>query len=637
MSIATTLDDDDDGDGLGNALEGALETCAAKAGAVTGVLCDELADARDTDGDGLSDGWEVLGRHATWTDDNGAVYRQYIPIQAWGSNPRHKDIFIEVDFRRLNLQENQTQLTLKMQPAIARKVAATYGDAATTDFWLRAIHAVSINNPDRLPGISLHFDTGVAPVEPDDATIYGDWGGYNPVDAVPDGQGGWVPQRPEQVWRQQMSRGRWGVFHYVMGYTSGGGACGVGVACGFNMASSSNSSHEFGHTLGLNHNGPNGTHEPNCKPNYPSVMNYAYLGLEQFADGLGYPTLNNHALQETSAINPSKTAFLDVLESMFQYKVDRTNGNVDWNRDGTFAPAGTTVRAYANYQPGNSCESTREGSKYTNLQSQLSPAVVRHKNLIWTFAVGVHGEGIWSRTTTPWVCSPSIDNCPTPVFWPAVKFDFGPLDSIDAKPMLVNGVERIVVVGIRRDGSIFETTVTLDGSGLPAWTPLTQISGSSTASGELSLAVSNNELRLSMVYKAPDNTVRYRYRTPGGWSHEQQVRSGGQPIVVHPNTSPAVAYTYLPLDACAVCENLVGAFTDVNGYVQLYSAARVGQGWDRISIPHDYMYSTVGRPAMAWVPNAPNNAVEWPLLYSLPGTWNVFLRESCPHADVACR
>src|SRR5882757_2438203 len=131
-------------------------------------------------------------------------------------------------------------------------------------------------------------------------------------------------------------------------------------------------------------------------------MNYAYIGFGLFADGLNYPTLNNHSLAETNAVNPASTTFLDVLQSTFQYKVDRSTGSVDWNRDGIFAPAGSTVRAYANYQPGNSCEFTREGFKDSGLQSERSPAAVYFQNKILVFAVGVDNQVHFTFTTGPW-------------------------------------------------------------------------------------------------------------------------------------------------------------------------------------------------------------------------------------------
>jgi hypothetical protein len=224
MKLARYRSHDTDGDGLGDELEAALGTCGSATGSVAGANCNEIADPPDTDGDGLQDGWEVLGIEASYPVGN-ATRHEYLPLPQWGADPRHKDIFIEVDFRRLNLAENQNNVVHKMSPAVARRMAGIYADVATTDFWLKAAHAVSVDNPDRKPGISLHLDTGVPPQISDDATIYGDWGGFNAVDATASG-----PQNPGQVWMDQMSPARRGVFHYVMGYTSGGGSCGGGIA-----------------------------------------------------------------------------------------------------------------------------------------------------------------------------------------------------------------------------------------------------------------------------------------------------------------------------------------------------------------------------------------------------------------------
>ena len=176
---------DADGDGLGDALENALGTCASRSTSVAGINCAAIADTRDTDGDGLWDSWEIMG-----------VNGQALP--AWGANPRHKDIFVEIDFRRLTLADNQNGLALRMTAAVARQLAGIYADAATTDPAIRAMHAQDVGNPDGQPGVNLHLDIGVPPETPADATIYGDWGGYTAVDAVPDGQGGYIPQSP---WR----------------------------------------------------------------------------------------------------------------------------------------------------------------------------------------------------------------------------------------------------------------------------------------------------------------------------------------------------------------------------------------------------------------------------------------------------
>lgn len=589
---------DTDGDGLGDQLEAALGTCASKTSSVAGVNCNEIADPRDTDGDGLLDGWEVLGKWAT-NSQNKPVF---LDLPKWGADPRHKDVFIEVDFRRLNLTENQQGLAEHMPPEIARQMAAIYADAATTDPVLRLAHAVSVDNPDRLPGIRLHLDTGVPPERPEDATIYGDWGGYNPVDALSTG-----PQRPEDVWRVQMDRSRHGVFHYVMGYTSGGGACGSGIACGFNMTSVFNASHEFGHTMGLDHNGPYSVeNEPNCKPNYLSLMSYA--GPLQFSDGRRKSLqLNNHSLLESNAVSPSDQPIRDALVNIFRYKIDPLTGHVDWNRDGIFSPANVRVRAYANYKPGGSCEFTRQGEQDSGVQSQRSPAVVRYNNQIWMFAVDLSGRLAYSYTSA-WNCSPNVDRCPVPKFvQPGIR-DIGPISAIDAKTVKVNGAEMILLVGIRPDGTMFYTWVTVS-AGLNVWHAVISIDGSSPAAGEPSLANSRNLSSLVLAYKGSDNVVRVRNFTGSGWSAEQVAVVGNKPVAVHPNTSPGLAFVYLPLGIVAGQEHLIGAFTDPQGFIQLYTRQLPGPQWSRITIPYDSMYSPVGRPVMAWTPGPGDGGV----------------------------
>lgn len=592
---------DSDGDGLSDQLEAAHGTCASRTSSVPGVNCHVIADPRDTDGDGLLDGWEVLGKWAT----NSQNQPVFLDLPKWGANPRHKDVFIEVDFRRLNLAENQQGLASRMPPEAARQMAAAYGDAATTDPGLRAAHAASVANPDGLPGIRLHLDTGVPPERPEDATIYGDWGGYNPVDALVTG-----PQRPEEVWSVQMDRSRHGVFHYVMGYTSGGGACGGGIACGFNMASAGNAAHEFGHTLGLDHNGPYRVeNEPNCKPHYMSLMSYSYSGYLQFSDGRRNALqLNNHSLQETNAINPADRPLLDALASTFSYKVDPLAGHVDWNRDGIFSPGNVRVRAYANYKSGGGgCEFTRQGQQDSGMLSQRSPAVVRYKDQLWMFALDLSGRLTFSYTSA-WACTPNVDRCPVQKFvQPGIR-DIGPISAIDAKTYTVNGVEMIIIVGIRPDGTMFYTWVTKS-AGLNVWHAVLTIDGSSPAAGEPSLANSRNLRSLVLTYKGTDNVVRVRNFTGSNWSTEQVVTVGGQPVAVHPNTSPALAFAYLPLGIVAGQEHLIGAFTDPQGYIQLYSPQLPGPRWGRISILYDPMRSTVGRPVMAWTPGPGDGGV----------------------------
>lgn len=585
---------DADGDGLGNRLEVAIKTCASRASLVTGVSCQAIADTRDTDGDGLWDAWELMGKGPA------------LPLPTWGANPRHKDIFVEVDFRRLTLQDNENGLAERMPPIVARQVADVYGDRATTDPALRAAHAMDVGNPDGEPGISLHFDTGVAPQTAADATIYGDWGGYTAVNAVPDGAGGYRPQTPHEAMVNNLTDSRRGIFHYVLGYMSGGGACGVGIACGFNMASASNSAHEFGHTLFLDHNGPAGTHEPNCKPNYPSLINYAFPA-GMFSDGRGFPALNNHALIETG-VAASQPALLNVLRSMFGYRVDATTGSVDWNRDGIFQPVNQPVRAYANLQPGNGggCEFTREGEVPVGTTSRRAPAVVRHNGLIWVFTVTLDHKLEYSYMASPWTCQ-NVDNCPPPTFPHHVVRDIGPIDSLDAATINVNGQWLIIVVGIRPDGSLFEVWQRMSDWQV-IWGSEVTVPGS-PAAGEPSLAVSRDGKRVALAYKGTDGILRYRTRGPASWGPEQLVTVGGLSLTMNEVSSPGIAYTGLPIGVVGGQEHLVGAFATADGSFKLYTL-RTGffqPGWTRLPIPHDNLPLVVGRPSMAWTASEPGN------------------------------
>jgi hypothetical protein len=86
-----------------------------------------------------------------------------------------------------------------------------------------------------------------------------------------------------------------------------------------------------------------------------------------------------------------------------------------------------------------------------------------------------------------------------------------------------------------------------------------------------------------------------------------QLKQAGQPIKMHPNTSPGLAYTRLPV-GITLNESLVGAFADENGYIQLYSPSLLGTSWNRISIPYQSSYLSVGRPVLAWVGAPPTQS-----------------------------
>jgi hypothetical protein len=231
---------------------------------------DELAvehSARDSDGDGLLDTWEINGLRDTngnlILDANG---RAVLPPGR--ADPKHKDLFLEFDWAPGQQPTRAAIATLKAAFAAA------------------PIGAGGINNPDGLPGINLFVDTGSLS---DAMGLVGDnLGGGNQLPATPavgcldanfysmkNGMPA-VPGSPAIPAQFDPNRAR--VFRYGISGNPGVSppcAGGQGEIGGNDFIEYNHDAgtimHEFGHTLGLRHGG---NENANCKPNYVSVMNY---------------------------------------------------------------------------------------------------------------------------------------------------------------------------------------------------------------------------------------------------------------------------------------------------------------------------------------------------------------------------
>lgn len=360
---------DADGDGLGNLLEAELGTCSSLSGFVGSFDCSKIKTPKDTDGDGLSDGLEVLGRRDLSP-------HQLLPY--WGANPRHKDIFVEVDF----LDNGSTPKRLPPEEArIAGKYWQDTLQTLTADE--QADHASLLRNPDGLPGVSMHIDSGLPPpthAPPSDVTLYGSWGGYNVVPAGSDYRTAWVAN---------MHPARRGLFHWVLG-THGGGGQTSGFSSIANIDSGATLAHELGHTTDLTHWGGDGAGVINCKPQYASPMNYAYSheGVG-FSDGRAPGSLNNVAIAEYGNLAgvPTRSRYADLYERVFGYYVDRSTWSVDFDRDGEIAALGVLVRAYANSRPGGECEGVRERrfGFFDGPPTTRSPAIARSASRVMVF------------------------------------------------------------------------------------------------------------------------------------------------------------------------------------------------------------------------------------------------------------
>ena len=268
---------DADGDGLGREVESRLGTCAARGDVVSGVTCGVIPDLRDTDGDGLADGLETVGGRVSRDG-----FAANLALPTWGASPRHKDLFVEVDWMRRTKEENDDESTEMMAADVARKFKDFYGDRETVDSATRRLHAGYVGNPDGSPGISVHLDTGRDPETPADAAIYGDWGGFNGVDAnkvgdsyqgVSAGNAWRTAAEPGAAWRLPL---RVRLRHRRRRRPAAGSprrTTSTTPTSRPTRPDTRSGSVTAGRTTRLP--------DVNCKPNYPSLMNYAYDSGEQ--------------------------------------------------------------------------------------------------------------------------------------------------------------------------------------------------------------------------------------------------------------------------------------------------------------------------------------------------------------------
>ncbi len=583
---------DPDGDGLGTELERQIGTCSTTHEVVGNWDCSRSVDARDTDGDGIQDGVELLGSLSS------APY-QLLP--RWGANPLHKDVFIEVD----SMLKSRGEVPTKMSPQVAMTMAGVYADSET-DPLFRLAHAQSLDNPDLQPGVSLHFDTGQNPPDhsPDAVvTTYGDWGGYSVVGPVCDGDNCHGADAGD-VWQDMMAHNRRGLFHYVLGYAGDGGQAPFHTfAVNLPLGNAFTASHEFGHSLGLDHSGPlHAGADANCKPNYPSLMSYAYLNqntTQTFSDGFGRAALNNVNLNEKGAVGaPASgpgTKYLTDLKKVFGYNVDLAAGNVDWNRDGVFADGIT--RAYAN-DNGGGCEFTRANSMKTGGLTDGVPALARLGSTTMIFYGDERDRRLWfDFTTDDLTCpSPTEGHCGPPLKRQAVNTSWNRgILSIAAHRIAVGNEKRVLLVFRTAEG-LFEATMTQNFQ----WSSASAIPVTSPAVDEFSLAGDDTHTLLAFKNAQGNVMMKVRAATPDSWSGDELVRdqSGAAIGPLGFLSCPAL----IEVADSAGKRMLLGLFPiGDKGLLRLFSQDPANGRWN----PMPWGLSdeaTIGRPAMSWEP-----------------------------------
>jgi hypothetical protein len=198
---------------------------------------------------------------------------------------------------------------------------------------------------------------------------------------------------------------RRGVFTYALAEVGvGGGQCCGDRAVRFGSSAPGGATvdalgHEWGHLLGLAH-GAGGGAQVNCKPNYPSTMNYAFVGLRRFSNG-GLGVLNPLALVEADGVGTDPA----YMTGIWRIASGGPDGRaLDWNRDGQVDTSGASEYGYALWAPGVSCESTwyhRETIADADAYPDKSPAVASYDGRIWVFWWTNIGDDLGYVTFTP--------------------------------------------------------------------------------------------------------------------------------------------------------------------------------------------------------------------------------------------
>jgi hypothetical protein len=350
---------DTDGDGLADVLEAEIGTCPAS--------CANGFDPTDSDRDGIDDAYEVFG-----VEDEGEVNPQLLP--QWGANPRHKDLFVEWDW----------------DPAYGAARPFTVDDALQAQTWMVGGSANDLLNPDGVAGFNIHIDCGISN-STTGSTVHGDWGGSN-MAVVND------PTDPDSVPldTRNFAAVRRHIFRHAYMWSGGGGASGIPATSLYWAGDRTNRNthafaHELGHSMGLQHWGHDSWGRGDCKPTYPSVMSYFYMGTFGFSTGAYKNIILNGA--GSSENNPFGAGGVpSFLRTRWFYQVDGTSSHVDWNRDLRYEmTAGVSVRNAIQWPAaGGECNPFTENGipMAPELNANLNldtPALIRYNGRIYIF------------------------------------------------------------------------------------------------------------------------------------------------------------------------------------------------------------------------------------------------------------
>jgi hypothetical protein len=311
----------------------------------------------DSDGDGLLDEWETNGVTID-PDGDGPLPPQFIDLPAMGADPQKPDIFLQIDWMDCAQAGGDCAAldthSHHLDPTAVKKVVDAFAVAPYT-------------SPTGSKGINLHVDQGPGSIL--NFTNNATWGALSKATALThvNSIGAFVGGSYEWTAFQAIKdagftkTGRTPIFHYVIsahnyaGTTSSGISRGIGASdlieslgswpfqIGTVNQQAGTLMHELGHNLSLRHGGQD---DVNYKPDYLSIMNYAFQTQGLIMGGVGgnfdysklqLPSLNENMLNEPAGLGPLAAGYGTryFCTGGVNKVTNVASGPIDWDCSGT--------------------------------------------------------------------------------------------------------------------------------------------------------------------------------------------------------------------------------------------------------------------------------------------------------------